>query len=661
MFGGQAILALALASIIPLISSGCGDEVVEVAVAEIYVNPASLQFTVSRIGEPSAFPLTIGNRGTGTLIVDRIEIDSRSTEFQMQEVSLPFSLEQNQERVIEVYYTPADCVSDRGNIHVFSNDPDPDDKEKVIPLQPSELTGQVRVNPNPVDFGRVPAGDAATLTTRIENTGTCSLTINDLFLTGSFDFSFTQSDGADGLIEYTPTLPITLDTAEYYEIDITFAPTNDGFDEATLIVRSDDAGNRTVDVPVVANGDQACIVVTDEDGIDFGARFIGDTHEKAVTITNCSQRQDLEVYSIELGPHFELQGSELFGLSGLPDLTEPLIIIPGGTSSFTLTYTPIVYTFETHPELCDEGDEVCEVPDGATLSLTSNDSVKSPLDIPVRGVGTNNHCPVAEARARVRGDTAWDVIVDTIPLAVVEFDGSGSYDSEGEIQSYQWEVTEAPADSVAIFEPGADVANPEFFLDLAGEYLFTLRVFDQHNVESCDPATIEAIAVPNEAIHIQLVWETAGDRNRTDTGAGRGSDVDLHFLHPNGTWDNRDGQHGDCHWKDREPNWGDTTSSTDNPSLDRDDTDGWGPENINLDEPQGTSGAPVIYSVGVFYFSDHDYGASDTTVRIFINGEERFASTYFGLEDREFWDVSRIEWPSGEITRIHRLYPSGFP
>ena len=149
------------------------------------------------------------------------------------------------------------------------------------------------------------------------------------------------------------------------------------------------------------------------------------------------------------------------------------------------------------------------------------------------------------------------------------------------------------------------------------------------------------------------MWNTPGDPNETDIGAGRGSDVDLHFVHPNGIWNRSP---WDCYWQNKNPNWGDTAIPEDDPSLDIDDTDGAGPENINLNNPES-----VTYRVGVFYFSDHGYGPANVTVRIYLDGVERFANTFPGLEDRQFWDVARITWPSRDIERISTLHPGGFP
>ena len=154
-------------------------------------------------------------------------------------------------------------------------------------------------------------------------------------------------------------------------------------------------------------------------------------------------------------------------------------------------------------------------------------------------------------------------------------------------------------------------------------------------------------------IWIRMTWDTPGDPDPNDTGAGTGSDVGLHFLHPNGTWDVSP---WDCHWKNKVPNWGDSESNEDDPRLDIDDTDGWGPENITLRIPEG-----VTYKVGAFYFSDHNYGPSDVTMEIFIDGEIALSHTIFGFANRQFWEAATITWPSREVELVNTLYPSGFP
>jgi uncharacterized protein YfaP (DUF2135 family) len=92
------------------------------------------------------------------------------------------------------------------------------------------------------------------------------------------------------------------------------------------------------------------------------------------------------------------------------------------------------------------------------------------------------------------------------------------------------------------------------------------------------------------------------------------------------------------YYLNREPNWG-SPGATDNPSLDIDDVDGHGPENINLDNPES-----VTYRVGALYFSDHGRGATNSTIRIWLQSVLVFEYRGKYMTDRQFWDVAAIEW-----------------
>ena len=157
--------------------------------------------------------------------------------------------------------------------------------------------------------------------------------------------------------------------------------------------------------------------------------------------------------------------------------------------------------------------------------------------------------------------------------------------------------------------------------------------------DSCD---LTVFAVPRDALHIQLVW----DKDQTD--------VDLHFLNPTGAanpwastgWFNSP---NDNYYADRNPSWG-VAGTTDDPRLDLDDTNGFGPENINLSRPQtGT------FRVGVHYYCDDRVGASVATVRIFCNGA---LSNEFGPmrlpASGFFWEVANIAWPGCTITEVNQ-------
>ncbi|MBN1946590.1 MAG: hypothetical protein JW797_13025 [Bradymonadales bacterium] len=391
--------------------------------------------------------------------------------------------------------------------------------------------------------------------------------------------------------------------------------------------------------------DEPCIEAAGGLLVDFGPRLVGEEHTKRVVLANCSTSATLIIDSIALTTHAELFGLDRFSLGGLPESDDPIEVEPGEQIEILLLYSPIEYTSATHPDLCP--DDPCQVTDGAMLGITSNAPDQSPLSIEVRGSGTDNRCPVAIIRATddlEEEPTEGDLIAAI--GATIYLDGQESYDLDGAVELYRWELSEKPPGSTAVLS-STEGAQSSFVSDLLGIYYINLAVIDNEGLTSCEPATIRVSTLGEQAqIHIVLTWDTEG------------TDLDLHLLHPNASvWNTSP---WDCFYANRNPNWG-TSVHDDDPNLEVDDVDGYGPEQISFSYPEGTTSDPATYRVGVFYYSDHGRGPSSPTVKIFIDGIERFSSTMPDMADRQFWDVARITWPSQDIERIHVLYPSGYP
>jgi hypothetical protein len=95
-----------------------------------------------------------------------------------------------------------------------------------------------------------------------------------------------------------------------------------------------------------------------------------------------------------------------------------------------------------------------------------------------------------------------------------------------------WEVRQ-PVGSRSVFLPSAAFARTTFEANVAGTYVFSLRVFDaQTGAVWASPAPYEVTVVPCSAVHVELLWHTPGDDDETDTGPFAGADLDLHLVHP---------------------------------------------------------------------------------------------------------------------------------
>lgn len=156
------------------------------------------------------------------------------------------------------------------------------------------------------------------------------------------------------------------------------------------------------------------------------------------------------------------------------------------------------------------------------------------------------------------------------------------------------------------------------------------------NVLSTDRQTpeqrvdVSALATPpaleDVEFHIRLSWDT-------DL-----TDVDLHLLGPGGRmWTCA----GDCYFSNPNPNWGDANDFRDDPFLDVDDVDGFGPENINLEAP-----APGTYRVLVHYWADHQGNVPSATVEVLNQGNVvgRYGPQRLARVN-DVWEVVEIDWP----------------
>ena len=130
-------------------------------------------------------------------------------------------------------------------------------------------------------------------------------------------------------------------------------------------------------------------------------------------------------------------------------------------------------------------------------------------------------------------------------------------------------------------------------------------------------------------------------------------DVDSHLLSPGATIFDCD---ADCHYGNPAPDWGVAGDWLDDPFLDVDDVDGYGPEHINISEPQ-----PGTYTFIVHYYQDSfefsNAVATSASVEVSSNGQviSNFGPELLDATNRT-WDVFTIEWPSKVVTKLGNTY-----
>jgi hypothetical protein len=115
---------------------------------------------------------------------------------------------------------------------------------------------------------------------------------------------------------------------------------------------------------------------------------------------------------------------------------------------------------------------------------------------------TGNQAPVADAGA---DQTA---LVDE----TVSFDGSGSYDPDGTIVSYEWDF-DYDSTTFTVDASGVDLTNPSHIYDSEGPYTVALRVEDDDgDISSISTATLKVTAPDEQA---PVIIDATGDIDGT--------------------------------------------------------------------------------------------------------------------------------------------------
>ena len=552
------------------------------------------------------------------------------------------------------YTQPADTTPRHAKLHIATNDSSkPPIPDFVINFNTASGVPKIVTDPV-VDMGFVKAPGTSTQPFTIKNLGTANLVIADIDA-AALDDSFTLVvDGAEyptaQVIHLNPQIDLAPGTTK--DVQIVYKGKDDNARTGDLILHTNDpsltaeGGPGWKRVAVKVNSTGPCLKVIPTEVV-FGGVKVGTISPQKVTLKSCGD-DAVKVTSLAFDAkgagNFAIDFTSIQATGGKePSDALPLVIDKNSQATFNVTYTPAgpaTMGTDGNPEL-----------DTATVIVTAPESPNTPVNVLLSGFGSTGNCPTAVIQV-LEGDAV-------VPQTVLHLDGSQSYATGSSIGTYKWTVTQ-PNGSVSKYSPTDAAKTVTFQPNVAGEYTFCLVVTDAGGKESCAPGCKLVKVLPDQAIHVELTWHTPGDTDESDEGPEKGSDLDLHFAHPyaatsidldgDGSPDPWFADTYDCFWYNcgsgKVLEWGSYDPNIDdNPHLDRDDTDGAGPENLNLTLPEDAH----TYSVGVHYYNDHKYGPSTATVRVYVYGALVYEAALL-LNNHDLWYVATIDWPSGDVS-----------
>lgn len=368
-------------------------------------------------------------------------------------------------------------------------------------------------------------------------------------------------------------------------------------------------------------------VVADPELVSFSVGMVGQAVSQRVLLLNNGERS-VDILDVQI-----TSASPGFGLGGVAALVNAPLE-RGGVAELEVTYTAQQLTPAT-AEIRVFTSLPSVVP--ITAQVQIKDATTSPCIsvTPTRvGFGSVQRGQTETRQVQITNCGSRDLTVREL--------ARGSFFGVPTPASFQW----TPASPLPLVIPGQgrSLVEATFTPGRAG---LEVGFFE---VRSDDPASpsvrvdLNGVAEPppieEQDLHIQLEWDS------------NNCDVDLHFVREG---DPIFGCPEDCFYANPNPDWGTAGDWMDDPFLDTDNIQGFGPENINVARL-----LPGTYRVFLHYYLDSYDGSSSTstraTVRIYNRGQllGTFGPQLLDSTGR-IWDVARIEWPSAQVTPLGQL------
>ncbi|GEM_PF-1197010 len=517
---------------------------------------------------------------------------------------------------------------------------DPEYKDKPLEVRFSAAIGSARLECSPaiVDFGKIAAGKGATEEIKCTSIGSAPVVIAKAELFSKTDPPLTVGMGGWILSlkqPYTGKPEIVIPPGKALAMHATLTAL--GTDEpvgATMHIFSNDPSKDKVVVQMLANQTGPCFKLK-PGSHDFGDVPVGGNEQIEVQLLGCgTEPAVLESVALDAGSagDFQLDFSESTGKA--PTKDNPLVVQPNGLQKFKAMCKP------------------------STLGKTLTGKIKL-----VSKDGTERFMALSCTPVDLCKPTALiDVKPGTtvIPQTPLTLSAGPSKACPGQaLTGYKWTVSQ-PNGSVATFSPNDAAKIVGLVPNVSGTYTFGLTVSDASGTKS-EPAKVKVEVLPDNKLHVELTWVQLGDKNKGDK---KGSDLDLHLAHPlasqvKGQGDlDQDGkpdpwyaQCYDCFWFNCKPGgnnkavWGSLADLDDDATVDLDDTDGWGPENISIKYPeQKVNGKEAWYTIGVYVFSDVGMGPSVPKVRVFLDSLEVFNKKGPPMVTKDMWCAAKVKW-----------------
>lgn len=281
--------------------------------ASIEVSPASVSFGSLTVGQSASKTLTITNTGTQSLKVSGISVAGSG--FTMKAVAVPMTLAAGQSANVSTTFTASASGAASGKIMISSNAPD---SPVVVALTATGVSksSDLAVSPPSVSFGAVKMGSESTQAVRLTNSGSSSMTISAVAVSGA-------GVSVSGL-----SFPVNLAAGASASLNAIFKPTKAGNASGTLTVTSNAANSPDAigwSATATASSSSADLTITPSP-VAFGTVPTGSTTTQTIRLSNSG------------GSELTISGVSATGTGiSVSGISTPLNIAAGQSANLTAT------------------------------------------------------------------------------------------------------------------------------------------------------------------------------------------------------------------------------------------------------------------------------------------------------------------------------------
>ncbi len=468
----------------------------------------------------------------------------------------------------------------------------------------TKLYPDISVGPESVDFGDVVKLYGLEKEIQVLNAGRAPLEVTKIEL-------INQVHEDEGSVFVLEGAPVELEPDEALAVVISFTPLEYLTYSADLLIESNDEVNPVITIPIEGSGivgstpdieidPQSVVFALPEPGVGStsGQFTIANNGDGPLTILNVLQTGP-DAFSLVTDP----VGQDI------TERTEKLVVVE--------YHNPNPETVSGHTGLLTiESTD----PDEPALGvvLIGGDGGEGGYDFPVAVIDCN--------------------FPEINPPDVIILDGRLSYDPKDpdgtSPLTYEWTLAGQPEASDANIDYPNDAAF-EMGIDVVGSYEVQLVVTDSNGISSA-PTSCALEALPAEELYVVLSW------NKSQT------DLDLHVVpEDSDTINCKYFGCCDCFFRNQNPDiW--ITEGFGECVYALDDKDGYGPENVNVDDPDDRE-----FHIRAHYWDDHAHSGDDkvtvkATIRVYVNRDpEPMHEETMDLEYNERWNVGFVSFDEG--------------